>query len=191
MENSLTILATDSYRRRAPTQKEVLDILQRQGADIARLIVPKGAREKAIWNSIESQGLSVPCGNRQKCATLIFTRADCIRDHKISLRRVPPEQRAEHDKPWNQWYLCKACDRTKTSKRGIGGLGSDAAQIAKLRRVERKDEGSVCQAKIIPSRSFQERSKKLETSKPRLWPKRSFPKTDRKIQSRPFPKRDA
>ena len=162
-------------RRRAMTRAETLAILSGQGADLTTLILPKGAlREKQIWTIIEAAKLTVPCGN---CAGAIVKRADCVRDHKIRLRSAPGGRFAEYDQAWNQWYLCLHCNTLKTSQRGLTGLGSDAALIAKLRRVEKKAEEKPCRPKAkITSRPFPKGQR--------------FPAgVSRPIPSRPFPKR--
>ncbi len=168
-----------AYRRRAMNRAQTIAILVAQGAPSVAVdaIMQHGAtREKAIWNVLEAQGIAIPCGNFSRCATMIERRSDCTRDHKISLRSVPLDKRAEHDQSWNQWYLCESCNRTKTSKRGLSGLGSDAARIAKLRRVERGKKPK-CRKSSIPSRPFQR-------------PCTTFPPGKRKIPSRPFPNKN-
>lgn len=177
------------YRRRAMTRDETIEILTLQGADMTAFVLPQGPgsrREKAIWNAIETQKISIPCGNPQ-CRSIITARQDCVRDHKISLRSVAsPEQCAEHDRPWNQWYLCHGCNTTKTSKRGLTGLGSDAARIAKLRRVEKGKKE--CRSRPICSQGFPKPSKTM--AQHRAIPARPFPSAMGKVKmaSRPFPK---
>lgn len=201
---------TEPYRRRVPNRAEVLEILTRQGADLANFISPKRGGEKALWNALEAQGLAIPCGNRGKCATMIKARNAGVRDHKISLRKVPPEQRADYDRPWNQWYLCLSCNLTKTSKRGLQGLGSDASAIAKLRRIEKgKQHKSERRCRTIPSKPFPKLSQTHwpKTCEPpvkrflsgqklrgsgfqsgkRPWPSRPIPKRHRPDKDKPKP----
>lgn len=174
----------ETYRRRALRRDEIIEIIARQGGDLGNLCLPKGAREKAIWNLIEEAGCTIPCGN-PKCHNVIAAKKQCIRDHKISLRSVCLEKRAEHDQAWNQWYLCLECNGLKTYKRGLAGLGSDASRIAKLRRIERGKKP--CRQATIPSRPFPRPLKKPDWPKARL---ASGSLTARsKIPSRPFPKR--
>lgn len=173
------------YRRKTPTPQEIVAILTRQGADLTALPLAGLKTEKAIWNALEANTLTVPCGN-PKCGQPIHKRADCVRDHKIPLRTHVVEARSL-DQPWNQWYLCLDCNRTKTSKRGLAGLGSDAARIAKLRRIEKGDQDEPCRAKSIRSSPFSKPWTK-PTGKASI-PARPFPKGQRKLVSRPFPKR--
>jgi hypothetical protein len=183
------------YRRKAPRRIDVLIILENQGADLTPLILPKGAlSERQIWNYIEAQGVGIPCGH---CKETISRRCDCIRDHRISLKSVAADKQAEHDQHWNQWYLCLSCNSTKTHKRGLAGLGSDAARIAKYRRVGKVK--AKCRARSIPSKPFPKPLKKpdLEVeSKGSTWakpsiPGRPFPAAQRRLSSRPFAKRQS
>jgi len=208
---------TTPVKRRAMTRAEVIEILLNQGADLFALVqaLPPRRRlpEKAIWTLLEQHGIKIPCGNFQSCATLIHTRKDCIRDHKIPLRGSPEATRVTHDRPWNQWYLCHSCNRLKTSQRGLTGLGSDAARIAKLRRVEAKaganlhgerpagntkeEEDQPCpmtariRKKTLPSRPFTPSASKFGSSRngpERLKNKlKAKPLFKAKIPSRPFP----
>lgn len=157
------------------TRSETLEILARQGVDIPARFHRYGAIPEAqLFGLILVQVGIIPCGNFAKCKTWITAKSECQRDHKIGLRQVLPEQRAEHDKPWNQWYLCLGCHSQKTNLGGVGlAIGSDAARNAKLRRRDKKLEGVPCRVKPkIPSKPLP------RTSSP--WP------AGRKLKSRPF-----
>lgn len=170
-------------KRRAMTRSEIIEILARQGTVLAGLTLPPGAlREKQIWNLLEAQGVTVPCG---ACQEPIAARQDCVRDHNIALRSIEEGLRAEYDKPWNQRYLCHPCNGTKTHKRGLNGLGSDAARLAKLRRIEKKKLAPEEPKKPWPTA----KSSMVNAQGKAKIPSRPFPKADRPIPSRPFPKR--
>lgn len=182
---------TTTYRRRAMTRKEVLEILGNQGAAAERwgkLIPAKARKETEIWAFLENLMVEIPCGH---CQEPIRRRSECIRDHKISLRSVEMEKRREHDQAWNQWYLCHGCNDTKTHKRGLKGLGSDAARHARLRRIEKGDVSCVKPKAKIRSRPFPKSCSNLST-KPSgqgtAWPTAPSMAQKRKILSRPFPK---
>jgi hypothetical protein len=176
----------EAYKRRAMSRAEVVIILAAQGANLRGFVPPARGGEKAVWDAIEAQKIKIPCGNRRKCDNEIARRADCVRDHKISLRSVEFEQRALHDQAWNQWYLCADCNRTKTHKRGLTGLGSDAARHARLRRIE-KGKPTTCQTKqSIPSRPFPKPSP-LKASPWAATRSQWANQGKRPIPSRPFP----
>ena len=185
MTGIMTETDISSYRRRAMSRAETLAILEAQGADLSALSLPKGAlREKAIWNALETQGIPVPCGH---CRAPITSRKACIRDHKIRLRSMPDAERSVYDQAWNQWYLCLECNSTKTHKRGLTGLGSDASLIAKLRRIENKKAAESIATSEKPCRKARIRSMPFPKRPPNQ--KNSMGAKASKLRSRPIPSR--
>jgi len=165
------IVAILVAKRRVPSRQEILAILLGQGFDASGATLSGISGERAVITAIIAQLGAIPCGN-PRCKTMIGRKQDCIRDHKVSLRRAPEGQEAEYDQVWNQWYLCLVCNDLKTNKRGLFGTGhgSDHARNAKLRRAER-GKRPPC-ATELPTRPFQNGPKK-------------------KIPSRPFPRKPA
>jgi hypothetical protein len=165
-------------RRAALTRAGFLEILRiRHGASLSLSDIPKGVSgEKKLFAWAISVLGQIACANSQ-CDALITARNQCHRDHIIGLRQVPEDIRKDYDQPWNQRYLCHACHRSKTFKRGLGRVwGSDASRNAKIRRAEKRKEDRPCQTQTRPARP---------------WPKPSRPLRSggRKIPSRPFPKK--
>lgn len=169
-------MAREIIERRQPTKAEILEILAKQGVAIDQLKRFSGSTPKAVIAAVVAQFGGIPCGKWQKgCPTIILSSADCVRDHKISLRRVPAHLRAEYDRPWNQEFLCHICNDKKTHK----GTLSDAASHAKLRRQDKRYGGELPRrCPKIPARPIRSKG----------WPETSRPLkgAGRKIPSRPF-----
>lgn len=182
-------MAKEQIDRRTPTKAEILEILARQGVGIERLQPFRGSTSKAVIAAVVAQLGHIRCGNVRRCTNVILTSRDCVRDHKISLRRVRRELRPEYDRPWNQWYICLQCNHWKTHTVGLGGgMLSDAAAHAKLRRQDRGPKAErACLTKKTPSKPWLSVSRPLSSGQ-NPWPKRSL-KSSRKIPSRPFPGR--